>query len=141
MNLVHKASSPEFQTFLFNFENLYNSITSEKRYASFFTWDVNGHTQPWYADGNTNAEGTKMSDLFSNLNLHQLITEPTDFFRDDCEPSCIERILTDHQPKLVSNSGVRRSLDPTVKHQITFCKLNFKIQPPPKFDRKVWHLK
>ena len=139
-NPAHKASSPEFQTFLSNFGNLYNSIKNEKPYASFFTGDVNGHTQAWYADGNTNAEGTRMNDLFSNLNLHQLITEPTHFFRDDCEPSCIDIILTD-QPNLVLNSGVRPSLDLTVKHQITFCKLNFKIPPAPKFDRKVWHFK
>ena len=37
------------------------------------------------------------------------------------------------------NSGVRPSLDPIVKHQMTFCKLNFKIPPPAKYDRKVWY--
>ena len=47
-------------------------------------------------------------------------------------------ILTD-QPNLVMNSGVRSSPDPTVKHQMTFCKLNFKIPPPPKYKRKIWH--
>ena len=64
--------------------------------------------------------------------------EPTHFFRDDCAPSCIDIILTD-QPNLVMSSGVRPSLDPTVKHQMTFCKLNFKIPPPPNFRRKIWH--
>lgn len=77
-------------------------------------------------EGDTNAEGAKLDELFSSLNLHQLISEPTHFFRDDCLPSCIDVVLTD-QPNLVLNSGVRPSLDPTVKHQMVFCKINFKI--------------
>ena len=133
-----KASSPEFGDFLLNFENLQKSIQSEKPYASFYAGDVNAHTQVWYPDGDTNAEGVKLDELFSSLNLTQLINEPTHFFRDDCAPSCIDIILTD-QPNLVMSSGVRPSLDPTVKHQMTFCKLNFKIPPPPNFRRKIWH--
>ena len=30
-------------------------------------------------------------------------------------------------------------IDPTVKHQITFCKVDFKIPPLPKFTRQIWH--
>ena len=26
-----------------------------------------------------------------------------------------------------------------MKHNITFCKLNFKIPPPPKFTRRIYH--
>ena len=81
-----------------------------------------------------------MNCLLIDLQLHQLIKEPTHFFNDISNPSCIDIILTD-QPNLILNSGVRPSLDPLVKHQMTFCKLNFKIPPPPKYDRKVWHLK
>ena len=132
------ASSPEFGNFLLNFENLHKSIQSEKPYATFYAGDANAHTQVWYPGGDTNAEGVKLDELFSNLNLTQLIDEPTHFFRDDCVPSCIDIILTD-QPNLVMSSGVRPSLDPTVKHQMTFCKINFKIPPPPNFRRKIWH--
>ena len=67
-----------------------------------------------------------------------MINEPTHFFRNGCTPSCIDIILTD-QPNLVMSSGVRPSLDPTVKHQMTFCKLNFKIPPPPNYQRQIWH--
>ena len=139
-NPKHVASSPEFEKFLTDFEILQKAIEAEKPYAAFFTGDINAHTQAWYAEGDTNAEGVKLDELFSNLNLDQLISEPTHFFRDDCAPSCIDIILTD-QPNLVLDSGVRPSLDPTVKHQMTYCKLNFKIPPPPKFQRKVWHFK
>ena len=75
--------------------------------------------------------------MFSNLNLTQIINEPT-HFREHCQPTCIDLIVTD-QPNLVLDSGVRPSLDTSVKHQITFCKINFKIPPLPKYVRKIWH--
>ena len=117
---------------------MYEKICSENPYATFVTGDSNGHTQEWYPEGDTNAEGIKLDELFSKLGLSQIIDEPTHFFRDDCAPSCIDIILTD-QPNLVLDSGVRPSLDPAVKHHITFCKLNFKIPPPPKFTRRIFH--
>ena len=139
-NPSHKASSPEFQSFLSNFSTLHESLKEENPYAIFFTGDVNGHTQEWYSAGKTTAEGISLNELFTSIHLTQLISEPTHFFNDISNPSCIDIILTD-QPNLVLNCGVRPSLDPLVKHQITFCKLNFKIPPPPKHDRKVWHFK
>ena len=68
--------------------------------------------------------------------MTQLISEPT-HFRENCLPSCIDLIISD-QPNLVLDSGVRPSLDPTCKHQIIFCKINFKIPPPPAYNRKIW---
>ena len=137
-NPGNKASAAEFQNFIVAMENLYQKINEEKPYAMFFAGDLNGHSQVWWPDGDTNAEGILLDNLFSDLNLTQLISEPTHFFRDDCKPTCIDLILTD-QPNIVLDSGVRPSLDPTVKHQITFCKINFKIPPLPKFSRRIWH--
>ena len=76
--------------------------------------------------------------MFSGINLAQIISEPTHIMRDSCKPSCIDLILTD-QPNIVLDSGVRDSLDSTVKHKIIFTKINFKIPPPPNFTRKIWH--
>ena len=137
-NPENKDKSEGFENFLENFEQLHRNISKENPYASFFTGDINAHTQAWYPAGNTNAEGIRIDELFSNLNLTQIINEPTHFFRNDCTPSCIDIILTD-QPNLVLDSGVRPSLDPAVKHHLTYCKLNFKIPPPPKFCRKIYH--
>ena len=67
-----------------------------------------------------------------------MISEPTHVMRDTVNPTCIDLIVTD-QPNLVLNSGVRDSLDATVKHKIVFCKINFKIPPSPKYARKFWH--
>ena len=105
---------------------------------SFFVGDLNCHSQALYPDGDTNAEGVLLDDRFSDQNLSQLISEPTHLFRDDCKPSCIDLVVTD-QPNIVLNSGVRASPDPTVRHQITFRKINFKVLPLPKYVRKIWH--
>ena len=133
-----KVHSSEFNLFISNLENLYLKIKDANPYAVFFTSDFNGHSQSWYPEGDTTAEGAQLDNLFSELNLSQIITEPTHFFRDDCRPSCIDLIVTD-QPNIVLDSGVRSSLDLTVKHQIVFCKINFKIPPLPKYVRKIWH--
>lgn len=97
----------------------------------FYIGDFNCHSQSWYPEGDTN-------DLFSDLNLSQIISEPTHFMRDTCKLSCIDLIVTD-QPNIVLDSGVRPSLDQTVKHQIISSKINFKIPPSPKYMRKLWH--
>ena len=137
-NPENTAQSDGFKQFTENLEHLYSKIKEEQPYAMFFAGDLNGHSQAWWPEGDTNAEGVLLDNLFSDLTLTQLISEPTHFMREGCKPSCIDLIFTD-QPNIVLDSGVRPSLDPTVKHQITFCKINFKIPPPPKYCRRFWH--
>ena len=69
-----------------------------------------------------------------HLNSQVVLIIPT-HFRENCQPTCIDLIVTD-QPNLVLDSGVRPSLDPMCRHQITFCKTNFSIPPP--YSRKIW---
>ena len=130
-------NSPEFQDFIDNFKNLHSKINAENPFAMFFTGDFNGHSQIWWPDGNTNPEGREFEDLFNSLNLSQVISEPTNF-TPGCLPSCIDLIVTD-QPNLILDSGTRASLDPKCHHQIIYCKVNFKIPPPPPSERKTWH--
>ena len=47
-------------------------------------------------------------------------------------------VITDH-PNLILASGTRSSLDPYCHHQIIYCKVNFRIPPPPPIVRKIWH--
>ena len=70
------------------------------------------------------------------LGLTQLIKEPTNFEANK-NPSCVDLVFTD-QPNLVLESGTRNSLDPYCHHQITYSRFNFKIPPPPPFERKIW---
>ena len=132
-----KYSSPEFDQFLINFENLFQNIRSENPTAMFFMGDLNGHSLSWWPKGNDTLEGSKIDDLFTSLGLHQLIHEPTNF-EPNKNPSCIDLIVTD-QPNIVLDSGTRPSLDPLCHHQIIFCKINIRIPPPPPYERMIWH--
>ena len=135
-NPINKSNSPEFTLFIQKFEDLYQNILKEKPYTVFFTGDFNAKSLSWWPEGESNDEGTQLDNLFAELNLTQIISEPT-HLRENCQPTCIDLIITD-QPNLVLDRGVRPSLDPTCKHQITFCKTNFSIPPPPPFSRKMW---
>ena len=135
-NPITKVGTPEFEKFVHDFEELNLKIKNENPYTILYAGDFNAHSLNWWSQGDSTNEGIQLDNLFSDLNLTQIISEPT-HFRENCLPSCIDLILSD-QPNLVLNSGVRPSLDPTCKHQITFCKINFSIPPPPAYSRKVW---
>ena len=50
----------------------------------------------------------------------------------------VDLIFTD-QPNCVIENGIRHSLDNFCHHQITYCRMNFQLPPPPSFERKIWH--
>ena len=120
-----------------NFSNLHAKIKAENPFTTIFTGDFNAHSQFWWPDGDTTPEGTEIEDLLTSLGLSQVISEPTNF-EPNKNPSCIDLVITD-QPNLILDSGTRSSLDPYCHHQIIYCKLNFRIPPPPPIDRKIWH--
>ena len=119
--------SPEFHIFLNDFKNLYLKIQAENPFETFFMG----------ADGDTTPEGMEIDYLLSSLGLAQIITEPTDFDPNK-NPLCIDLIITD-QPNLILDCGTRASLDSYCHHQLIYCKVNFRIPPPPPFERKIWH--
>ena len=57
-------------------------------FALFFAGDSNGHSQLWWNDDDTTAEGREIEQMNSLIGLSQLLTEPTNF-----EPK-IHRVLT-----------------------------------------------
>ena len=126
---AYNLGSPQFDNFLLNFKNLYENIKKENPYTTFFTGDFNGHSQYWWNEGDTNPEGKEIEELTSLLGLSQLISEPTNF-EPHKNPSCIDLIFTD-QPNIVLNSGTKPSLDNYCHDQIIYCRINFKIPPPP----------
>ena len=125
--------------FLSNFTNLFSKIENEYPYASFFLLGILMCTHnsgglivtQWL-------KGRDIENLLSSLGLSQLISEPTNFEANK-NPSCtIDLIITD-QPNLALDSGTRASLDSFYHHQITYCKINFNLPPPPHFERTIWH--
>ena len=133
---AHNSGSPQFDNFLLNFRNLYETIKNENPYTVFFTGDFNGHSQFWWNKGDTNLEGSEIEEMTSTLGLTQLINEPTNF-EPNKNPSCIDLIFTD-QPNTVLDSGTKPSPDNYCHHQLIYCRMNFNIPAPPPFLRKIW---
>ena len=133
----NKYGSEEFNTFSNNLNDLHSKILAECPYAIFYSGDFNCQSSSWWPEGGTNPEGREIDYLFSNLNLSQLIREPTNFTPGK-RATCIDLIST-NQPNLVLECGTRSSLDPLCHHQITHCKINLKTRPPPPYERKIWH--
>ena len=50
-------------------QDLYANILSETPYTMLFAGDFNAHCQQWWPSDDTNAEGTALDNLESNLNL------------------------------------------------------------------------
>ena len=94
---------------------------AENPFATFFTGDFNAHSQYWWP----------------SLRLSQVVSEPTNF-EPNKKPSCNDLAITD-QPNLILDSGTRASLVPYCRHQIIYCKINFRIPSPPPLDRKIWY--
>ena len=130
-------TTAEFANFILNFRDLYRKIKQENPYMTFFTGDFNGQSQVWYPGGATTPEGVEIDDLISNLGLHQVINEPTNF-EPNKNSTCIDLIITD-QPNLILDSGTLPSPDPLCHHQIIHCKANFNIPPPPPYEREMWY--
>ena len=96
--------------------------------------DFNARSKSWCLDDITTYEGSKIGSLTTTHGLHQLISQPTHLL--PTSSTCIDLIFTD-QPNLVVNSGAHPSLQKNCHHQISFCKLNLKIEYPPPYERLV----
>ena len=57
----------------------------------FFAGDFNAHSKLWWPDGDTTPEGQELEDLFSTINMTQIIQEPTNFTPHK-RPTCIDAI-------------------------------------------------
>ena len=114
-----------------HFRNLYSKIKAENLFATLFTGgDYNG-----WPDGDTTPEGRVIENLFTALNLSQIMPEPRNFELGK-KPFCIDLIVT-VQPNLILDSWTRASLDSYCYHQIIHCKVNFRIPPVPPMERKL----
>ena len=125
-------TSPEFKVFLSNFTNLYSKIKNENPFLLVILMATHSSGGPMA----TTSEGREIENLISSLSLSQLISEPTNF-EPNKNPSGIDLVITD-QPNLILDCGTRASLD-SFSPEITYCKVNFNIPPPPPFERKIWH--
>ena len=105
----------EFDYFLNQFEHLINVIKQESPYSVIVTGDFNCRSPLWWPDDISNIKGELFESLASNLDLHQLVSEPTDFIGNS--KSCIDLIFTD-KPNLFVETKVHPSIDPLCHQNI-----------------------
>ena len=106
---------------MMNFELMLSKMNAENPFSIIITGDFNCRSTQWWENDAVNNEGKLFETLTSDLDLHQLIAEPTHLIGNS--KSCIDLILTD-QPNLVIASGVRPSLHDYCHHQIIYGKLS-----------------
>ena len=81
---------------------------------------------------------TQIDSLATTDGFKELISDPTHILPQSS--SCIGLIFTD-QPNYVIDCGTNPSLHPNYHHQMTFCKLNLKVDYPPPYQRLVWNFR
>ena len=95
------------------FENMLSKVSAEDPYAVIITGDLNCRSSKWWQGDTDNEEGKVLEPFSSDLDLHQLISEPTHIIGDS--KSCIHIIFT-VQPNLLLKFGVHPSLQEQYHH-------------------------
>ena len=126
----------EFDSFINNFEKLIIDIYSRKADFVLMIGDFNAKSCNWSINDTTTPEGAQLDSITSLYGMKQLISEPTHILQQSS--SCIDLIFT-NQPNIVMDSGVDSSLHHKCHHQIIYSKLNFKIEYPHQYIRKLWN--
>ena len=98
--------------------------------------DFNTKSSNWHSKDNTSNEGRIIEAATSRNGLHQEINELAHIL--DNSSSCIDLIFNS-QPKLIIESNVHLSWNPSCYHQIIYLKFNSDIAYPPPYKRELWH--
>ena len=131
-----KVNSSEFHYFLSRSEQVLINIENFIPDFTVLLADYIACSRSWWASDTNTPDGMQLDALTLPYGLQQLVKEPTD--KLPSSSSCIDLINTD-QPSLVVNSETHLSLYANCHHQITYCKLNLKIEYPPPHQGLVWN--
>ena len=123
-------SSIEFKSFLSVFEDMLSSVLFSKSQFTVILGDFNARSSSWWPNDVTNPNGILIDSLMTTHGFKQLISDVTHILPQSL--SCIDLIFT-NQPNYVINQNCH--------HQITFCKLNLKVECSPPYQRLVWNFK
>ena len=110
---------------------------SKSRFAVILV-DFNARSSTWWSKDIPNINGTLIDSLTTTHGFKQLISDATHILPQST--SCIDLIFTD-QPNYVIACGTHPSLNENFRHQITFSKLNLKVEYPPTYQRLVRNFK
>ena len=124
----------EFESFLSDFEDMLSSgLFSKSQFTVIFD-GLNARSLVWWSNDITNLNGTLIDSLIATHDFKQLISDATHILPESMP--CIDLIFTD-QLNYVIDCVTHSSLHKNCHHQITFCKLNFKVEYPPPYQRLV----
>ena len=124
-------NSIEFESFLSGFEDMLSSVLFSKSQFTVNLGDFNARSSTWWSNDITNINGTLIDSLKTTRGFKQLISHATHILPQSI--SCIDLIFTD-QPNYVIDCGTQLSLNKNCHHQITFSKLNLKVEYPPPYS-------
>ena len=130
-------SNIEFESFLSGFEDMLSSVLFSKSQFTVILGDFNARSSSWWSNDITNPNGILIDSLTTTHGFKQLISDATHILSQSL--SCIDLIFTD-QPNYVIDC-THPCLNQNCHHQITFCKLNLKVECPPPYQRLVWNFK
>ena len=108
-------TSDDFNSFITNLEKLVVNISSSNPHFILMIGNFNAKSSKCSSNETTPAEGNILEN----------------------SSSCIDLIFS-KQPNLIMDSGVHSILHSKCHHQIIHSKLNFKIEYPPHYTRKIW---
>ena len=131
-------STSEFESFLSGLEDLLSNALWSKSQFNVVLGDFNAKSPAWWSEDINTLNGTQIDSLPTTHVFKQIISDPTHILPNSSY--CIDLIFTD-QPNYVTDSATHPSLHPNCHHQITFCKLNLKVEYPPPYERLVWNFK
>ena len=120
-------STSEFEFFLSGLEELFSNILCSKSRFTIILGDFNVRSPEWWSEDIATLHGTQIDSLTTTHDFKQLIFDPTHILPKSL--SCTDLIFID-QPNYVIECGSHPFLHPDCHHQITFWKLNLKVEYP-----------
>ena len=131
-------STYEFESFLSGLEDLLSNIICSKSQFTIILGEFNSRSPEWWSEDIITLHGTQIDSLTTTHGSKELIFDSTHILPQS--PYCTDLIFTD-KLKYVTDCGAYSSLHPNCHHQITFCKLNLKVEYPPPYQRLVQNFK
>ena len=130
-------SSMGFESFLSGFQDMLSSMLFSKSQFTVILGDFNDRPLTWLSNDITNLNGTLIDLLTTAYGFKKLISDTNILPKS---MSCIDLIFTD-KSNYVIDCDTHPSLHKNCHHQITFCKLNLKVEYPPTYQCLAWNFK
>lgn len=129
------ATADKKDIFLNSMQHSIDMVLSENPISIIILGDMNDRCKQFYSNHTESELHNRLLDLVQTNNMQQLITEPTRITMSS--EYLLDLIITD-TPGYVLDVGVTTPIC-TVDHHGVFCKMNFKINKQPSFERKIYN--